>query len=185
MHLKALTGFLKCQVVLLFKRKYLLTTIQAIGHLNSFIVSLNIKWAFYRISLCLCYIKKALITIDAMGCQRAIAEKRVGKQGDDVLALKDNQGQLYEAVVDYFQTAQATDFIPVEVDQKQIIESGHGRIETRTHYWVTDLSTLATVCHWAGLRSIGWVEAKRAEKASGKTSIEHRYSINSITDSDL
>jgi predicted transposase YbfD/YdcC len=130
-------------------------------------------------------IKNALITIDAMGCQKDIAEKIVKKQGDYVLALKGNQGQLHEAVVDYFQTAQMNNYANVEIQKKQHVDSGHGRIETRTHYLVTDLSTLPNVSDWAGLRSIGWVEAKREEKATGKTSTEHRYYINSITDIDV
>ena len=130
-------------------------------------------------------IKGALITIDAMGCQRDIAKKIVAKQGDYVLALKGNQGRLHEAVVDYFQTAQANNFVNVNVLQKQTLDSGHGRVETRTHYLVTDLSTLPSVSDWSGLRSIGWVEAKREEKASGKMSIEHRYYINSIMDIDV
>ena len=69
--------------------------------------------------------------------------------------------------------------------KKQIIDSGHGRIETRTHYLVTDLSTLPNTAQWAGLSSIGWIESKREDKASGKTSIEHRYYLNSITDIGL
>ena len=130
-------------------------------------------------------IKNALITIDAMGCQKDIAEKIVKKQGDYILALKGNQGQLHEAVVDYFQTAQMNDYANVEIQKKQHVDSGHGRIETRTHYLVTDLSTLPNASHWAGLRSIGCVEAKREEKATGKTSTEHRYYINSVTDIDV
>ena len=98
-------------------------------------------------------IKNALITIDAMGCQKDIAEKIVKKQGDYVLALKGNQGQLHEAVVDYFQTAQMNDYANVEIQKKQHVDSGHGRIETRTHYLATDLGTLPNASHWTGLRN--------------------------------
>ena len=66
-----------------------------------------------------------------------------------------------------------------------IIDNGHGRIETRTHYLVVDLSTLPNASQWKGLCSIGWVEAKREKKLSGRTSIENRYYINSIDDINL
>lgn len=130
-------------------------------------------------------IKGALITIDAMGCQKEIAEQITCQHGDYVLALKGNQSLLHEAVVDYFETAEAAEFTQVEARYKQTLDSGHGRIETRHHYLVTDLSTLPNLESWKGLASIGLVIAQREEKASGKMSIERRYYINSISDIDL
>jgi predicted transposase YbfD/YdcC len=73
-------------------------------------------------------IKGVLITIDVKGCQTAIAAQIIQQKGDYVLALKGNQGQLHEAVVDYFDTAQA------DMQHKETLDCGHGRIETRTHY---------------------------------------------------
>jgi len=129
-------------------------------------------------------IKGALITIDAMGCQTAIAEQIIQQKGDYVLALKGNQGQLHEAVVDYFDAAQAAGFTQPGMQHKETVDCGHGRIETRTHYLTTDLRTLPKVEAWKGLASIGLVIAKREIKATRKTSVERRYYINSIQEVD-
>jgi predicted transposase YbfD/YdcC len=129
-------------------------------------------------------IKGALVTIDAMGCQTAIAEQIIQQKGDYVLALKGNQGQLHEAVVDYFDAAQAAGFTQAGMQHKETLDCGHGRIETRTHYLTTDLRTLPKAEAWKGLISIGLVIAKREIKATGKTSVERRYYINSIQEID-
>jgi predicted transposase YbfD/YdcC len=70
----------------------------------------------------------ALVTIDAMGCQAAIADKIVAHNADYVLALKGNQPNLEAEVTDYFATAP-----PAEVAVTTTVEKGHGRIETRIH----------------------------------------------------
>ena len=70
----------------------------------------------------------ALVTIDAMGCQVAIADKIVEHQADYLLALKGNQPTLEAEVADYFRSAPAE-----EVVSKTVVEKGHGRIETRTY----------------------------------------------------
>lgn len=70
----------------------------------------------------------ALVTIDAMGCQAAIAERIVAHKADFLLALKGNQPTLEAEVKDYFQTAPASELV-----RKTTIEKGHGRIETRTY----------------------------------------------------
>jgi predicted transposase YbfD/YdcC len=73
-------------------------------------------------------LKGALVTIDAMGCQVAIADKIVEHQADYLLALKGNQPTLEAEVADYFRSAPAE-----EVVSKTVVEKGHGRIETRTY----------------------------------------------------
>src|ERR1700676_3939374 len=70
----------------------------------------------------------ALVTIDAMGCQVAIADKIVAHKADYLLALKGNQPTLEGDVVDYFRTAPAAELVT-----KTTVEKGHGRIETRTY----------------------------------------------------
>ncbi len=127
----------------------------------------------------------ALITVDAMGCQKEIASQIVAGKADYVLALKGNQGNLHEAVVDYFEIAEAANFARVPVREKITLDSGHGRIETRSHYLVTDLNTLPGVDEWANLTAIGLVIAKREEKATGQVSIERRYYLSSIDDVEV
>jgi len=119
-----------------------------------------------------------VVTIDAMGCQTAIAEQVIAQQGDYVLGLKGNQGTLHDDVEDFFQTAQAHHFKGVNYDYKEELDKAHGRLETR-RYWVSDeLSTLADTQKWEGLNSIGMVE-RECIKGDVK-SIERRYFINSI-----
>ena len=130
-------------------------------------------------------LKGALITLDAMGCQKDIANQITQNKGDYVLALKGNQGQMHEAVVDYFETAQTADFARVDLQYKQTLDSGHGRIETRSHYLVTDLRTLPEAKQWKGLGSIGMVVAEREDKATGNKTVERRYYLSSIDQVDV
>jgi predicted transposase YbfD/YdcC len=120
-------------------------------------------------------IRGALITVDAMGCQKHIAETIISQQADYVLALKGNQGRLHEAVVDYFNVAEAADFAAVPCRFKETHDTGHGRIEKRTHYLVDDLSPLPDTHQWAGLAAVGMVISTRTDKASGQSSTERRY----------
>ena len=66
---------------------------------------------------------------------------------------------------------------PENSANRRILYCGHGRIETRTHYLVTDLGTLSKIDAWKGLTSIGLVIAKRENKATKKVSVERRYYI--------
>lgn len=123
-------------------------------------------------------LKGCIVTLDAMGCQRDIAQQIIEQEGDYVLSLKGNQGTLHEAVEDYFLTAQATDFKHVRYDYCEEIDTGHGRVETR-RYWISDdLQTLPKTELWAGLKSIGMVE--REYEQAGKHYQEKRFFINSI-----
>ena len=130
-------------------------------------------------------IKGALITIDAMGCQSEIAQRITAKKADYVLALKGNQGHLHEAVVHYFEAAEAADFTHVPIKTHQQIDSGHGRVETRAHYLIDDLSTLPNRDKWPGLSSIGLVVSTRFNKRSKVESVERRYYLCSITHINL
>jgi predicted transposase YbfD/YdcC len=120
------------------------------------------------------------VTIDAMGCQRAIAEQIIDQQGDDVLGLKGNQELLHEAVQDYFQTAMDADCqrLTVPHDDHEDVDKGHGRLDSRQHWIVEDLSTLPNSDQWKGLRSIGMV--RRVSMSNGDTTTDTRYFINSI-----
>lgn len=126
-------------------------------------------------------IKGCIVTIDAMGCQTDISEKIIEKKADYVLAVKDNQKRLHEAITDYFEVAVETG--NPEISKLQSYEetnAGHGRIETRRFYLSTCLDTLPDAARWKGLKSIGMVESERT--LNGRTSIERRHYICSITD---
>lgn len=105
-----------------------------------------------------------IVTIDAMGCQRAIAQQILDQQADYVLALKENQGTLWEDVGESFAQAQATAFADVTHSIATTTDKGHGRLEIRRHAVITDpdvLAWLQAVHHWPGLAAIGRVEAER------------------------
>jgi predicted transposase YbfD/YdcC len=117
-----------------------------------------------------------MVTIDAMGCQRAIAQQILDQEGSYVLALKENQRTLHADVQLSFATAQADDFAGIRHDAAEAIETGHGRIETR-HAWVLDdpavLAWLQERHAWPGLQAIGLVRGER--RIGTECTIEDRY----------
>jgi predicted transposase YbfD/YdcC len=123
-------------------------------------------------------LKGCIVTLDAMGCQTEIAEKIIEKGADYVLAVKGNQGQLHEAIVDFFDTAQKAAFQGVPFDYHEETESGHGRIEVRRYWTIPVLTTLPRPWAWAGLKSIGLAESER--HLGDKVSVERRYYIASL-----
>lgn len=123
-------------------------------------------------------LKGSVVTLDAMGCQKAIVEKVVEKSGDYVISLKGNQGSLHDDVRFFLESEHAKGFKQTRHDYYETIEKGHGRVETR-RYWVTDqIDWLANKENWRGLKTIGFVESERCIK--GETSIERRCFIASI-----
>ena len=123
-------------------------------------------------------IKGAIITIDAMGTQKAIAEQIVDSKADYVLALKGNQGTLYQAVIDYIDEQSKNDFADVKVRRLLTEETGHGRHETRSYIHLPVPETLRELELWKGLRSIG--VATLACVRDGKETVETRYYISSL-----
>jgi predicted transposase YbfD/YdcC len=115
-----------------------------------------------------------VVTVDAMGCQRSIAEEIVRQQADYILAVKDNQGDLLEGVQDAFR------FLPCRSVSQQV-DVGHGRVETRTCSVIDDLSMIEKAHQWASLHSLVRLEAERHFKTSGQTESETRYYISSLT----
>ena len=85
----------------------------------------------------LLYRHGCIVTIDAMGCQREIAQQIVDGGADYVLAVKENQGQLYQGIRDLFQEAEASDFDGAPYDYAQTVNKGHGRVERRECWVVT------------------------------------------------
>lgn len=129
----------------------------------------------------LIFVKNCIITIDAMGTQTKIAEKIIEKKADYVLALKGNQPNLHQDVVDFFEDAEKTKFDGFKVKSCTTTDKGHGRIETRKYYLVEDIDWLSMKDQWKGLKSIGM--AIRECEAKGKKTVEKRYYISSLTDS--
>ena len=120
----------------------------------------------------------AVVTIDAMGCQKAIAAQIIDQGGDYVLGLKGNQETLHQRVVRLFDEAIDQGWSAVDHTCHETIEKDHGRIETR-RVWCTDQIDWVRAQHpWPGLRAVVCVEHQRTVGA--KTSTERRYYITSL-----
>lgn len=78
-------------------------------------------------------IKGCIVTIDAMGCQEKIAEKIFSKEADYVLAVKDNQKQLHEEIIDFFETSRRFEFKNVKYDYFEEAHKGHRRVALRRY----------------------------------------------------
>jgi predicted transposase YbfD/YdcC len=127
-------------------------------------------------------IKGCVVTIDAMGCQREIAEQIVTQEADYVLALKANQPDLLEEVMDCFTQAEADAYHEVCHQAAETINKGHGRLEIRRLTVLTEpeyLTWLQAEQHWPGLRALGRVEAER--RIGEERTSEARYYLLSRT----
>ena len=122
-------------------------------------------------------LKGCIVTIDAMGCQKAIAEKIVERGGDYVLALKGNQSALARAVEDLFTDADAADYAGWPMDFHETSERGHGRVETRRYWTLTAVDKIARAPEWTKLNMVGMVQCER--QVNGKTTLENRFYIGS------
>ena len=123
----------------------------------------------------------AVVTIDAMGCQTAIAEQIVAGGGDYVLAVKDNQAHLAKALRDFFSMLNAPGYPQRKVSVHETLDKGHGRIETRRCIAVDNLDWLELLglkTRWAKLTSVACIESTRA--LAGKITTEQRYVISSL-----
>jgi predicted transposase YbfD/YdcC len=109
-----------------------------------------------------------IVTVDALNCQREVAQKIVNQGGDYVLALKGNQGTLHDDVIRYFNDP-ASETTTTTPD----VEADHGRIETRTATVCTDIKWLQDDHQWPGLTAIGKVE--RTRETATKTTTETAY----------
>jgi predicted transposase YbfD/YdcC len=101
------------------------------------------------------------VTIDAMGCQRKIAQKIIDKGADYILALKGNQGTLRDDVQLLFTEQAVRGFAEVAVKRHKTVEKSHGRLETRIVTATDDIAWLQTRHDWPGLKSIIMVETVR------------------------
>ncbi len=119
-------------------------------------------------------IKGCTVTIDAMGCQKDIADKIIEMEGDYVLAVKGNQGNLLDDIEEAFKETASS-----SLQSSTSLEIGHGRIEKRTCDVITDTDWICNLQEWKGLKSLIRITAERTNKASGEKQQECRYYISS------
>lgn len=127
-------------------------------------------------------LKGCIVTIDAMGTQIKIAEQIIKQEGEYTLALKENQGNLYEEVKATFALAEKDGFVALQWEADRRVEKGHGRIEIREYWTIHDtdiLEHLDPEKKWKGLQGIGMVRAQR--RIGQEMSRETRYFLLSFS----
>jgi predicted transposase YbfD/YdcC len=117
-------------------------------------------------------LKGAIVTVDALNCQRDIARRIIDKAGDYVFALKANQETLYDDVRRFL-----NDPDTAGVERHTTVDGDHGRIETRTAVVSTDIAWLQDIHHWPGLEAIGKVI--RTREVNGKVTTETAFYLAS------
>jgi predicted transposase YbfD/YdcC len=129
-------------------------------------------------------IEGAVVTIDAMGCQRDISQKIIDKKADYILALKGNQGTLREDVEMFAAEQKANGFKDTNISQHKTVDADHGRIETRTYTVIHDVDWLQDNHEWPGLKSVVMVDSEREIPATAKDPAkierETRFYITSL-----
>ena len=120
----------------------------------------------------------AIVTIDAMGCQRAIAQKIIDKKADYILALKGNQGTLRDDVELFVNEQKANNFKDTTITTDKTVDADHGRIETRKTTVIHDVAWLRARHDWPGLRAVVIIESERL--TGPKTERETRFYITSL-----
>ena len=124
-------------------------------------------------------LKGAVVTIDAMGCQKEIAAEIVAGEGHYVLAVKDNQPKLHAALQNHFDELHETDFAAGDCRRRQTREKGHGRVEQRYYYQSPPPESLRSLeKDWQGLATVGQVIS--ITQRDGKECSEVRYYISSL-----
>jgi len=123
-------------------------------------------------------IEGAIVTIDAMGCQRAIAQKIVDKKADYVLALKGNQGSLCDDVELFAAEQKAKGFKNTTISRDRTTDGDHGRIETRTTTVIHDIAWLQERHDWPGLKGVVVIESIR--EINDRIERETRFYITSL-----
>ena len=123
-------------------------------------------------------IQGTIITIDAMGTQKAIAAEIIEREADYVLALKGNQETLHQEVIDYIDEQAKNDFADCQARRHVTHDQGHGREETRSYIQLPVPKELKTLEQWKGLKTIGMATSVCIR--DGKETIETRYYISSL-----
>lgn len=130
-----------------------------------------------------------IVTLDAMGCQKKIAQEIIEADADYVLALKGNQERVHDEVRTFLDAVMKEKTEPrlpgaklsraaSSLVAKETIEKDHGRLEIRRYYQSTELDWFADLDKWEGLKSVGFVESVR--EMGSKTTVERRYYLSSL-----
>lgn len=127
-------------------------------------------------------LKGATVTIDAMGCQKNIAQQIVEQGGDYLLQVKANHKTLHEEVKLLFDEADNAGFEGMSHARHETIEKDHGRIETRRLDSTWDIGWFKDRKDWAGLKS--FVRVRSTRQVKGKTSVEDHYYLSSLDGRD-
>lgn len=121
----------------------------------------------------------AIVTIDAMGCQKEIAQQITEAEGDYVLTLKGNHGKLHTAIQDHFEQLHEEDFADGSCRRRQTKDKGHGRQEERFYYQATLPESIKSLTRaWSGLKTIGQVVS--ITQREGKEVSDVRYYLSSL-----
>lgn len=123
-------------------------------------------------------VQGSVVTIDAMGTQKQIADMIVHKKADYVLSVKGNQPTMYDDIRTYFDEGLKTDFKDMAYESYRTIEKGHGRIEKREYYLCNEIDWIEWRKDWKKLGGIGMV--RRSVTKDGQTSQEISYFITSL-----
>lgn len=123
-------------------------------------------------------VKGAIVTIDAMGCQKDIAKKIIDAKGDYVLAVKDNQPKLHEAIKEIFSDQRQAELLKLPHREHETTEKGHGRKDGRYYVLARLPDSFPWKEQWPGLKAIG-MAVRTTEQADGTTSGDARYFISS------
>ena len=121
-------------------------------------------------------VQGAVVTIDAMGCQKEIAKKIKAGGGDYVLAVKDNQPKLHRAIEEFFAETLQDDLEQTPYHRHETHEKGHGRIDDRYYYLAKLPADFGFTKQWPGIKAIG-MAVRITEKSDGTTSEDVRYFI--------
>jgi len=120
----------------------------------------------------------AVVTMDAMGCQKERAKTSTEQEADDVLALKDNHPPLSEAVTLFRTDARDTGFAEIAHASHETVDGDQGRIATRRDWITSDIAWWGAQASWAKLQSLGLVEARR--ELGDTVQIDPRYGLTSL-----
>lgn len=124
-------------------------------------------------------LRGAVVSMDAMGCQKEIARKIVEKGGDYIFSLKGNQSTMHDEVAWWLDHAIAGQVREATLDYDQQVHKSHGRLETRQVWCTERVDWFADRDQWAGLRSLIAVDGQR-QWADGRIDKERRYFISSL-----
>jgi predicted transposase YbfD/YdcC len=118
-------------------------------------------------------IEGCIVSIDALGCQKEIAKTIVDKNADYLLALKENQPELYRQ-------ARESERYALKTMQYKQVDTGHGRVETRTCTVWDDIRLMDVASQWQSLKTIVKIEAERYNKSTRNTEHQTRYYITTL-----